>query len=68
MTRLALVGGGRMGEALLGGLLAAGWAEPADVAVVEPVDARREELAELFPGVALHAEPKALEFHSKSIT
>ena len=42
MTRLALVGGGRMGEALLGGLLAGGWAEPADLVVVEPVASRRE--------------------------
>jgi pyrroline-5-carboxylate reductase len=57
MTRLAVVGGGRMGEALLGGLLAAGWAEADEVAVVEPVAARQDELAARFPGVALHAEP-----------
>ena len=38
MTRLALVGGGRMGEALLGGLLRAGWAEPDELVVVEPVE------------------------------
>jgi pyrroline-5-carboxylate reductase len=34
MIRLEIVGGGRMGEALLGGLLASGWAAPAEVAVV----------------------------------
>jgi pyrroline-5-carboxylate reductase len=56
MARLVIVGGGKMGEALLGGLLAAGWAPPAELAVVEPVAARRDELAARHPGVALHAE------------
>ena len=56
MTRLALVGGGRMGEALLGGLLAGGWAEPADLVVVEPVAIRRDELADRYPGVGV-SEP-----------
>jgi pyrroline-5-carboxylate reductase len=55
MTRLALVGGGRMGEALLGGLLRAGWAEAADLAVVEPVDARRDELTAAHPGIRVCA-------------
>ncbi len=53
MTRVALVGGGRMGEALLGGLLASGWAEPADLVVVEPVAARRDELAERYAGIGV---------------
>jgi len=56
MTALVVVGGGRMGEALLGGLLAAGW-DAADLAVVEPVAARRDELAKTFPGVAVSADP-----------
>ena len=47
-----------MGGALLGGLLASGWAEPADVAVVEPVAERRAELAEEFPGVRTSAGPR----------
>ena len=42
-----------MGEALLGGLLAAGWD---DLGVVEKVDTRRTELAERFPGVAVVAD------------
>ena len=29
-----MIGGGKMGQALIGGLLAAGWAEPEDLAVV----------------------------------
>jgi pyrroline-5-carboxylate reductase len=51
-ARLTVVGGGRMGEALLGGLVAAGWA-PADLAVVEVVPARLEELRAAHPGVAV---------------
>ena len=53
MVRLQLVGGGRMGEALLGGLLAGGWCEPADVVVVEQLEARRDELAGRYAGVAV---------------
>ncbi|MCU0268537.1 MAG: pyrroline-5-carboxylate reductase [Acidimicrobiales bacterium] len=51
MVRLELVGGGRMGEALLAGLLEAGWAEPGECCVVERLAARREELIGRFPGV-----------------
>ncbi len=40
-----------MGEALLGGLLDARWAEPSELAVVERIADRREELSGLFPGV-----------------
>jgi pyrroline-5-carboxylate reductase len=49
---LLIVGGGRMGEALLGGLLAAG--RPADeLAVAEMSPSRREELVAAHPGVAV---------------
>jgi pyrroline-5-carboxylate reductase len=48
--RLLIVGGGRMGEALLGGLLDAGWD---DLGVVEQLPARRDELAARFPEVAV---------------
>jgi pyrroline-5-carboxylate reductase len=50
---LAVVGGGNMGAALLGGMLDAGVVSPSDVVVVESLAARRAELAELFPGVAV---------------
>ena len=53
MIRLQIVGGGRMGEALLGGLLDARWAEPSELAVVERVADRRAELTRLFPGVVV---------------
>jgi pyrroline-5-carboxylate reductase len=57
MVVLQVIGGGRMGEALVGGLVRAGTVAPQDVLVVEPVEARRDELAGLLPEVALSAEP-----------
>jgi pyrroline-5-carboxylate reductase len=48
--QLALLGGGRMGEALLGGLLDAGF-EPEAIAVAEVESDRRRELEERFKGV-----------------
>jgi len=55
MYELVVIGGGKMGEALLGGLLAGEWAAPGDLAVVEPNAARRAELEITFPGVAVSA-------------
>jgi pyrroline-5-carboxylate reductase len=55
--KLQLVGGGKMGEALLGGLVARGWAEASELAVVEPVAGRRAELAAAHPGVAVESAP-----------
>lgn len=49
-ARLLVVGGGRMGEALVAGLLAAGWSA-SDIAVVEKLPARRSELAAAYPGL-----------------
>lgn len=54
-TRLEIVGGGRMGEALAAGLLHAGWAVPEEMVVVEPVPARRDQLASRFTGLGLSA-------------
>ena len=59
MYDLELLGGGRMAEALLGGLLASGSVRAADVAVVEVSPARRDELAGRFPGVTVLDEPAA---------
>jgi pyrroline-5-carboxylate reductase len=59
VANLLIVGGGKMGGALLGGLLRSGWAELADVAVVEPVADRRDELAESFPGLRILEAPEA---------
>jgi len=54
--RLVIVGGGKMGAALVAGLLRAGWAEAGELGVVEPVAARREELARVHPGLIVAAE------------
>jgi pyrroline-5-carboxylate reductase len=56
-VELVIVGGGKMGEALLGGLVASRWADPTELAVVEPVAARRDELTARFPGVTVSADP-----------
>jgi pyrroline-5-carboxylate reductase len=40
-TRLAVIGGGRMGEAIIAGLLAAGALPAAEIVVAEPDEARR---------------------------
>ncbi len=51
--RLVIVGGGKMGSALVAGLLRAAWAEAADLGVVEPMAARRDELRSLYPGLTV---------------
>ena len=48
----AIIGGGNMGAALLGGMIAAG-VDPAGLAVVEALPARRVELMDMFAGVAV---------------
>lgn len=53
MTRLMIIGGGRMGEALLGGLITARWADPGELHVVEPDAQRAAELADTHPGVVV---------------
>jgi pyrroline-5-carboxylate reductase len=57
MADVLIVGGGKMGEALLGGLLAAG-RDPSGLAVVEPVASRRDELAAVH-GVRVLEAPEA---------
>ncbi len=61
MFSLELLGGGRMGEALLGGLLAAGDVAADQVVVVEIDPARREALGERYPGVTVVDTPRAAD-------
>jgi pyrroline-5-carboxylate reductase len=56
--RLVVMGGGKMGEALVAGLVRAGW-DPADIHVAEVVAARREELAARYPGLGTGPGPVA---------
>ena len=51
--RLQIIGGGKMGEALLGGLLDTRWATPDALVVVEAVASRRVELVDRYPGVVV---------------
>jgi len=60
-VRLAVYGGGRMGEALVAGLLAAGWAEPGELCVVELLAARRDELEKAHPGLQVLAGGRRAE-------
>lgn len=53
---IAVIGGGNMGAALLAGMISSGSFDPPTLAVVEPLAARRAELAARFPGVAVVAE------------
>jgi pyrroline-5-carboxylate reductase len=58
--RLVVVGGGRMGTALVGGLVVAGW-DPGTVTVVEADAERRISLADVIPGVPVVTTPVAAE-------
>lgn len=57
MSELVVVGGGKMGAALVGGLIEAGWISAPDVTVVEPDGSRRAELVAAHPGLVVVAEP-----------
>jgi pyrroline-5-carboxylate reductase len=59
VSNLLIVGGGKMGGALLGALLRSGWAQVDDVTVVEPVAERRDELVAEFPGLQTLSAPEA---------
>lgn len=52
---LAVIGGGRMGEAIIAGLIAAGTVAPARITVAEPAEQRRTQLTETY-GVACVAD------------
>ena len=54
--KLQVVGGGKMGEALLGGVLESGWAATDEVAVVELSPERCAELADSYPGLNVGSE------------
>jgi pyrroline-5-carboxylate reductase len=48
---VAMIGGGNMGAALLGGMIASGDFDPSTLAVVEQLAPRRAQLVEMFPAV-----------------
>jgi pyrroline-5-carboxylate reductase len=59
--RLLVVGGGKMGSALLNGLITAGWAPPDELAVADPDPVRRQSLTEAHPGLSVSAGPVAAD-------
>jgi pyrroline-5-carboxylate reductase len=63
MPRLQVIGGGKMGEALLAGLVAGGWAPVDELRVVERLIPRAEELRLRFPGMDVTDEPGAAQGH-----
>jgi pyrroline-5-carboxylate reductase len=52
-AKLVVVGGGRIGAALVGGLISSSWAQPGEIAIVEPDAHRRDFLAGAYPGITL---------------
>lgn len=56
VNELLVIGGGKMGEALIGGLLGAAWTTPDGIVVVEPLAERRDELARAHDGIGLVAD------------
>ncbi len=57
MGQVVIVGGGRMGEALARGLVAASWAEPGEIWVCESRSERRQELQESLKGLRVVEAP-----------
>jgi pyrroline-5-carboxylate reductase len=57
VPKLQIVGGGKMGEALLSGLIASGWASADDLRVVEVVPQRAAELSERISGLKVTSSP-----------
>lgn len=66
MFKLAIVGGGKMGEALIGGLTHSGWAEPEEIVVSEIHQERREYLAKTF-GVRVTDDTAAAVTESETV-
>jgi len=62
---LTVIGGGKMGEALVGGLLSAEWAPAAEIVIVEPVAARRDDLEKAHDG--LHVAASIADLGQKGI-
>ena len=57
MDKLQVIGGGKMGEALLVGLVSNGWAGPGELHVVEPYKARQQAISAAAPGVSVSGRP-----------
>jgi pyrroline-5-carboxylate reductase len=63
MPKLQVIGGGKMGEALLAGLLTGGWATAAELRAVEKLPDRAAQLRAAFPGVTVASDPEVAHGH-----
>jgi pyrroline-5-carboxylate reductase len=63
MPKLQVIGGGKMGEALLAGLLTGAWARAAELRAVEKLPGRAAQLRAAFPGVTVAGEPDVAHGH-----
>jgi pyrroline-5-carboxylate reductase len=61
--KLQVIGGGKMGEALIAGLVDQGWASLDELRVVEVVPERATELTDRYAGLAVVTEPGAAAGH-----
>jgi pyrroline-5-carboxylate reductase len=61
--KLQVIGGGKMGEALIAGLVDQGWASVDELRVVEVVPARAAELTARYEGLTVLAAPAAAAGH-----
>ena len=59
--KVAILGGGRIGEALLSGLLSSGWREPGEIAVGDRGEERVAELRATYGVAATQSNPDAVE-------
>ena len=57
-VRLQFVGGGKMGQALLGGLVS-GWGDPHEFHIADPSEEIHQAIRSNFPGVSVSASPQA---------
>lgn len=65
--KLCVIGGGKMAEALVGGLINTGWADTSEIGIIEISEARRADLAGIFPGVALAGSFETADFPMKDV-
>ncbi len=58
ILRLQFIGCGKMGEAMLAGLVASEWADYREIAVAERLAERRRELSQMYPDVLVATTPQ----------
>ncbi len=63
MAKLQVIGGGKMGEALLAGLLTGGWATAGELRAVEKLPDRAAQLRAAFPGMTVAGDPDVAHGH-----